>query len=120
MLRLAELGFLLRMPADGRGIKENVRALESREPGGFGIPLIPADEDADSTEAGVERSKARPPHPRPGAQGHSPQGRGGKSVAGREVILLIIKRIVGDVHLAKDAEERAVGVEDRGRIMIDA
>src|SRR6266852_1412487 len=34
MLRLTELSFLAWMPADGGGIKENVRALESGEPGG--------------------------------------------------------------------------------------
>src|SRR6266436_2897214 len=44
MLRLAEFGFLARMPAGGGGIEENVGALESGEPGRFRIPLIPADE----------------------------------------------------------------------------
>jgi hypothetical protein len=95
----SELGFFTRMPADGRGVKENVSALESGEPGGFRIPLIPTDEHADSAEAGVEGSEAQ--------------------VARREIVLLVVKRIVGDVHLAKDAEERAVGVEDSGRVVID-
>ena len=46
----------------------------------FGIPLVPADEHADLAVARVEGVKAE--------------------VAGGEVVLLEIERIVGDVHLA--------------------
>src|SRR5260370_3078086 len=58
LLSCSELGLFTRMPADGRGIKENVRALESGEPGGFRIPLIPANEHTDSAETSVECSEA--------------------------------------------------------------
>ncbi len=78
----AELGFLGRMPADRRGIEEDLRALEGREPGGLGIPLVPADQSAESGKRRVERLKAE--------------------VAGREVVLLVVERVVGDVHLAVD------------------
>ena len=40
-------------------------------------------------------------------------------VAGREVELLVVERVVGDVHLAVLAEERAVGVDDRGRVVVE-
>ena len=42
----AELGFLGRVPADRRRIEEDLRALQRRQPGGFGIPLVPADQRA--------------------------------------------------------------------------
>ena len=41
-------------------------------------------------------------------------------LARREVVLLVIERIVGDVHLAVDAEERAVGVDHGGRVVVHA
>src|ERR1043166_3141204 len=31
------------MPADGGGVKEDLSALQGGEPGGLGIPLVPAD-----------------------------------------------------------------------------
>ncbi len=41
-------------------------------------------------------------------------------VAGREVELLVVERIVGDVHLAVDALHRPVGVDDHRGVVIDA
>jgi hypothetical protein len=41
-------------------------------------------------------------------------------VAGSEIELLVVERIVGNVHLAIDAAERAIGIEDRGRVVIEA
>ena len=40
-------------------------------------------------------------------------------VARREVELLVVERVVGDVHLAVEAQQRAVGVEDDGRVVIE-
>jgi len=57
VLGSAELGFLRGMPADGGGVEQNVCAGQGREAGGFGIPLIPADESRDAPEV----SKARKP-----------------------------------------------------------
>ena len=96
----AELGLLGRMPADRRGIEEDLRALQGRQPGGFGIPLVPADQ------------RAHPAEPR--RKGLEAQ------VAGREVVLLVVERVVGDVHLAIAAAEGAVGVEHHRRVVIDA
>ena len=41
-------------------------------------------------------------------------------VAGREIKLLVEQRIIGNVHLAIDAEQRAVRVDDRRRVVINA
>ena len=85
VLGFSVLGFLAGVPADGGGVEEELGAVEGGEAGGLGEPLVPADEDADAGVAGV-----------PGAE---------LAVAGGEVELLVIKRIVGDVHLAIDADE---------------
>ena len=83
VLRRAELVFLGRVPADGSGIEEHLRALQRGEPRALGIPLVPAHERADAAKAGVHGLKAQ--------------------VARREVVLLVVERVVGDVHLAIDA-----------------
>src|SRR5688500_5415972 len=54
----AVLVFFRRMPADGGGIEENVRALERRQPRAFRIPLIPAHERSDRTDLRVERAES--------------------------------------------------------------
>ena len=41
-------------------------------------------------------------------------------IAGREVILFVVERIVGNVHLAIDAVELAATVDDRRRVVIHA
>jgi hypothetical protein len=41
-------------------------------------------------------------------------------IAGGEVILLVEQRVIGDVHLPVHAEQRPVGVDDRGRVPVDA
>ena len=40
-------------------------------------------------------------------------------VAGREIEFLVVQRVVGNVHLAVDAEQRAVGVNDGGGVVIE-
>ena len=40
-------------------------------------------------------------------------------IAGSEIELLVIERIVGDVHLAIDAGQPAVFLEDGGGVVID-
>src|ERR1019366_6784074 len=97
---LAQLGFFARMPADGGGIEQNLRALQCRQARGFGIPLVPADQHADLAVAGW-----------PGAE---------TEVAWSEIELLVIERVVRDVHLAIDAQERAVGIDDRRRVVVEA
>ena len=88
------------MPADRRWIKKNCCPLQGRKPRAFGIPLIPADQRAQTSSAGVEGAKSE--------------------VAGREVKLFVIQGIVGNVHLAVKAAKRAVAVENRRRIVVNA
>ena len=78
-------GLFAGMPADGRGIEKNLRALHGRQPRGFGIPLVPADQHANLGISGRPCFEAE--------------------VAGREIKFLVVKRVVGNVHLAIDAEE---------------
>src|SRR5205807_3162074 len=78
-LRGAVRGLLLGMPADRRGIEEGGGAPQRREASAFGIPLVPAHQRADASDARVERPETQ--------------------VAGGEVELLVVGGIVGDVHL---------------------
>src|SRR5207244_10304700 len=41
-------------------------------------------------------------------------------IARREVVLLVIEWIVRNVHLAIEATQRAIGIQDDRRIMVDA
>src|SRR5690606_23106230 len=100
MLALAVRRLLLRMPTDRGRIDEQLGTLHRGEARGFGIPLVPADEH---TELGGLRM------PNFVAE-----------IAGREVILLVVPRIVRDVHLAVLAEVTALAVEHRSRIVINA
>src|SRR6267154_3434999 len=81
-LLLAELLLLRRMPADGGGVEQNVRALQRGETRGLRIPLVPADQRPLRPDLRVEHAKAE--------------------IARREVELLVIRGVVGDVHLPVD------------------
>ena len=41
-------------------------------------------------------------------------------IAGREIKFFVEQRVVGNVHLPVNAEQRAVGVNDRGGVVINA
>src|SRR2546427_595986 len=97
-LLLAVLLFLRGVPTDRGGIKQNVRPLQPGEPGTLGIPLIPADQRADRTDLRIECAKTE--------------------ITRREVELLVVGGVVGDVHLAVDPLHLPVGVDDRGRVVI--
>lgn len=99
-LRRAELCFFVRMPADTCGIENDLSALKRSEARTFRIPLVPADLNADAAIGGIKIGEAK--------------------VAGREIKLFVVKRIVGNMHFAVFAEERAVGVDDGARVVIDA
>src|ERR1035438_8698033 len=60
----------------------------------FGVPLVPADQRAHAAKVRVHGLKAQ--------------------IARREVVLLEVKRVVGDVHFAR-SEERRGGKECRDR-----
>src|SRR5439155_16868872 len=88
----------LRVPADGGGIKQYLSPLQRRETRAFGIPLVPTDEHADLRVPGLPRFETE--------------------IARREIKLFIVQRVVGNVHLAIDAEQRTAGVDDRRRVVI--
>ena len=84
--------------ADGGRIEQDVGAGEHHGARRLRVPLVPADADADGAELGVPRLEAR--------------------VAGAEVVLLLVAGPVGDVALAVDPEERAVGVGHRHAVEV--
>src|SRR5438552_2970971 len=95
----AELRFLRGMPADRSRIKQHVRALQRRQARALGIPLVPANQRAEASGAGVESAESE--------------------VAGREIELFVIERIVRDVHFAIKAAQGTVTIEDGGGIVVD-
>ena len=101
------------MPSDRRRIEQHLRAHQARDARGFRIPLVPADQHAD-------RRVARLPHAEAARLAWLFAVVIEVAVAGREVVLLVEQRIVGDVHLPVDAEEAPVRVDDRRRVPIDA
>src|ERR1035438_1338639 len=88
------------MPADGGGVEQNLGALQRGQARGLGIPLVPTDQYADLAVAGL-----------PGAE---------TEVAWRKIELLVIERVVRDVGLAIHAQERAVSIDDRRRVVVEA
>ena len=89
---------VMRFRADGGRIHQDVGALQGHGAGGLGIPLVPADADADAAEAGAPDLEA--------------------GVAGTEVVLLLIAGAVRDMALAIDAQSLAVGVEHDHRVEV--
>src|SRR5438270_12744775 len=88
------------MPADRGGIEDDLGPGESSQPRALGIPLVPADERAHASEVRVEGLEAE--------------------IAGSEIKLFVIERIVGDVHLAIQPEDLSVGIDHHGGVVIDA
>src|SRR4051794_19655555 len=88
------------MPANGRRIEQHLGPAERRQAGRLRIPLVPADQRPDARKSGVEAAKTE--------------------IARRKVILLEVQRVVGDVHLAIEAEQRSVRVDNDRRVVIDA
>src|SRR5437868_10153835 len=88
------------MPSDCGGIKDHVGSLQRRNASAFRIPLIPADQRAYFSVAGIESTKAE--------------------ISGREIKLFVVERIVRDVHLAVHAAQRAIRVKDDRRVVVDA
>ena len=74
--------------------------MEGHEACCLGIPLVPAYKHTETAYGGVDRVEAE--------------------VAGREIELLVISGIIGNVHLAVFAGYRAVALYDHGRVVIKA
>ena len=100
VLRFAVFGFFFGMPADCSWIKEHLRALERSQPSAFGVPLVPTNQHANFAITCLPCPKTE--------------------IARREVELLIIERIVRDMHFAVNAQQRTVRVDHGGRIVVNA
>src|SRR5262245_48199288 len=100
VLHFTELRLFCRMPSNGSGIREDVRSLQRRQPRAFGVPLIPADECANAAVLSVKSFEAE--------------------IARREVELLVVQRIVGNVHLAVDSADAAIAVERNCGVVVNA
>ena len=99
-LTLLLFGRVVRVVADGGGVDEQLGPLQGHQPCGLGVPLVPADQHAQPSYAGVDRLKAE--------------------VARGEVELLVIAGVVGDVHLAVFAGYGAILLEHDGRVVVQA
>ena len=99
-LSLLLLGGVATLVADGRGIDEQLRTRQGHHTSAFGIPLVPANLHAKAAHACVNGLKAE--------------------VAGREIELLVVGGVVGDVHLAIFACDAAIALQDYGRIVVEA
>src|SRR3954465_14958009 len=88
------------MPAYRGRTEDDLGAGQGGEPGTFWIPLVPADERAHASIVRIESLEAEVP--------------------GGEVKLLVIERIVGNVHLAIEPEDLAVGIDHHRCIVINA
>ena len=100
---LALAGLFLRgvaaLVTDSGGIDEDVGSGKGHQAGTFRIPLIPADLYAKTANGGLDGMETE--------------------VARSEVELLVVGRVVGDVHLTLYASDAAVALEDDGGIVVE-
>ena len=87
------------MPADGRRIEKDLSSLHGGEPGGFRIPLVPADERSYFSVASLKCFEAE--------------------IARRKIKLFVVKRVVRDMHFAVLACDSSVGIDDYRGIVIN-
>ena len=94
------LGRVAALIADSGGIDEYVCSSECHQTGTLGIPLIPADLHAELSYRGLYGAETE--------------------VSGSEIELLVVGRVIGDVHLAMETCNSAVTLEHNSRIMIES
>ena len=89
---------VVRLRTDGGRIEQHLGPHQRHGPRGLGVPLVPADADAQAAEAAVPDAEA--------------------GVAGAEIVLFLVARPVGDVAFAIEAHQRAVGVDHHQAVEI--
>ena len=99
VLSVAPFFFFRRMPPDRRRIEQHIRALQRCETRSFRIPLIPADQRSHFADVRIHSLESQ--------------------IARSEIELLVIERIVGDMHLSINPNQRAVFLEDRRCVVIN-
>lgn len=86
-------------PANRGGVEQQFSSLHGCQASSFGVPLIPADADADACIASREREKAE--------------------ITGGEVEFFEVERVIGNVHFAVEASDAAIGIEDNSGVVIE-
>lgn len=86
--------------ADGSGVDEHFCTVQRHQAGSFRIPLVPTNEDAQPSDAGVDWAKSE--------------------VAGCEIEFLVVGRVVGNVHLPVFAGDASVALEDDRRVVVES
>src|SRR5262249_38702168 len=99
VLCLSEFLLLARMPTDRRRIKNNFGSAQGGQPSRFRIPLVPANTNTDFAVFCFPRQKSK--------------------IARRKVKLLVVERIVRNVHFAVFAKKFSVRVNDCGGVVIN-
>src|SRR4030095_6058406 len=99
MLSQVDFGFLIRQPADCGGIKKKLCTTKRSESCCFREPLVPTDQRAHFPISSVMSLKTK--------------------IAGSEVELFVVKRIVGNVHLAILARNLTRLVDDDRGVVIN-
>ena len=92
------------VPADGRGVYQHVGSRQRHQAGGLRVPLVPAHQQAQLADPGLDRAK-------------TVEFTAG--IAGGEVEFLIETRIVRDVHLAIKARTAVARVHHQGGIVVE-
>ena len=100
MLRRTELLLFRRVPADCCRIKNDLRAVQRRQARRFRIPLVPADANTNLALCCGPRLKTKVPR--------------------REIKLLVIQRVVRDMHLAVFADQFSIRANDCRGVVINA
>ncbi|MNI36177.1 hypothetical protein D3C73_902200 [compost metagenome] len=91
---------VIRVPADRGGVEQQFRTGQRHQPRRFRVPLVPAHQHAKAADRSVDRLEA--------------------DVARGEVELFVETRVIGNVHLAVLAQQRAVLLEDHGGVVVQA
>ena len=87
-----------RMPANCRGIEENLGTLHGCQARRFRIPLVPTNEHTDFCVTGGPGAKSK--------------------IAGSEIELFIVQWIIRNVHFSVLAQKRSIGInDDRGVVV---
>ena len=99
-LPLLFVGSVAALIADGCGVDQQFGSLQRHQPGSLRIPLVPADEHAQTAHRGLYGGEAQ--------------------VAGGEIEFLVVGRVVGDVHLAILAGNAAVALQHHRGVVIQS
>src|SRR5262245_21324347 len=100
MLAGAVLLLLAGVPADCGWVEQNLGPAQGGQTRCLGVPLVPADQNSDPTVAGLPGWKTK--------------------ISRCEIKLLMVERIVRNMHLAVLTEIASVGIEEGGGIVVDA